>query len=195
MDDISVPTRGDLFLEFEARFGPPAYVCRARHVQDEFEALLRHCRQQREERLEMVGLRLGLVHALSGGWEALRPLLADEEQIEFLRRLHAELAPRLRAPVEPTTSSWALRTALHELAESMARFNARWREFLAALDLRRINDLRAGYNRYYLLEKECALRSPRLARQGYHPLDPVTVAELQALAPPLPPLRLVARPA
>ncbi|HVS34068.1 MAG TPA: hypothetical protein VMS17_00705, partial [Gemmataceae bacterium] len=54
------------------------------------------------------------------------------------------------------------------------------------VDVHRVNDLRDGYNRYYLLEKECALRSPRLARQGYRPLAPLTVQELEALMPPLP---------
>ena len=88
--------------------------------------------------------------------------------------------------MEPATSPGALRQALRELHESITRFNRRWRAFLASLDLRPINALRDGYNRYYLLEKECALRSPRLARQGYRPLDPATLAELEALVPLLP---------
>jgi hypothetical protein len=49
-----------------------------------------------------------------------------------------------------------------------------------------VNGLREGYNRYYLLEKECALRSPRLARQGFVRLPAVTVDDLAAQLPPLP---------
>jgi hypothetical protein len=190
VEDITIPDRGDGLRELESRFGPPAYVRRARQVQEALEALVDHCRRQRAERLEMVRLRVGLAHALGGGWDALRPLLADDGQVEALRRLHAELAPRLRAPIEPTSYAAVLRAALRELGESIGRFNRRWVEFLAGLDVRRVNELRDGYNRYYLLEKECALRSPRLARQGFRPLPPLTVAELEGLMPPLPQLRL-----
>ena len=190
MDDVSVPERGDGLQEIESRFGPPAYVRRARMVQDAFDALLGQCRREREERLEMVRTRLGLLHALGGGWAAVRPFLADDEQVMVLDRLHAELAPRLRDVVEPTSSRWALRRALRELGESIERFNRLWGEFLGGVDVRRINELREGYNRYYLLEKECALRSARLARQGYSPLAPLTAEELESLLPPLPAPRL-----
>ena len=54
------------------------------------------------------------------------------------------------------------------------------------MDLGPVNEVREGYNRYYLLEKECALRSPLLARQGFVRLNPLTVDDLAALLPPLP---------
>ena len=186
MDDGFLSDHGDLSQELQARFGGPAFVRRARQVQEAFDALLEHCRRERAERLEMVRTRLAMLLALAGGWDALGPYLADAEQVEVLRRLHAEMEPRLRGVLETTSSPRALHAALAELLESVARFNRRWRAFLAGVDLRRVNELRDGYNRYYLLEKECALRSPRLARQGYRPLDPVTAGELEALFPPLP---------
>jgi hypothetical protein len=49
--------------------------------------------------------------------------------------------------------------------------------------LNQVNDLRDGYNRYYVLEKECAVRSFRLARQGFCPLEPLTVEDITALFP------------
>ena len=49
-----------------------------------------------------------------------------------------------------------------------------------------VNELRVAYNRYYLLEKECALCLVRLARQGFRRLEPLTVDELSLLLPPLP---------
>jgi hypothetical protein len=189
VEDVSVPISGDGLHEIESSFGPPAYVRRARRVQDAFDALLGQCRREREARLEMVRTRLGLLHALSGGWDAVRPFLADDEQAAALQRLHTELAPKLRDVVQPTSSPWALRRALRELGESIERFNRLWREFLGRADVRGVNELRDGYNRYYLLEKECALRSPRLARLGYQPLEPLTTAELESLMPPLPLLR------
>lgn len=192
MDQAPIPGRDDgyFFNRVMGRYDAPAYVRRARQVQEAFDHLVSRCRQQREEWLPMVGLRLGRLRALAGDWGALRPWLADADQLRVLQDLEAALDPRLRHPVAATSSSRALRRALRELNESIERFNRRWQTFLPTVDLTRVNALRDGYNRYYLLEKECALRSPRLARQGYRRLEPLTLEELAALLPPLPVPRL-----
>ena len=72
------------------------------------------------------------------------------------------------------------------MTESIRRFNGRWLEFLEKIDLTPVNELRASYNRYYLLEKECAMRSARLARQGFVRLSLLSVAELAVVLPALP---------
>jgi hypothetical protein len=166
--------------------GGPAFARRARQVEDALEALVARYRGQREEWLPMVRLNLGRVFALAGDPEALRPLLASAAHWEQLCALHAELQPRLRLVVEPTTSKRALRRALAELRESVERFNDRWRSYLTAVDLSAVNELRDGYNRYYVMEKEAVVRSPRIARQGFVPLEPLTRAELAAALPLLP---------
>ena len=130
----------------------------------------------------MVRIRLGTLHALAGGWERLRRFVANEDT-ERLRELYDELSPQLRVPVEPTTSSRLIRNALAELCDSLELFNRRWSAYLATMDLKEINELRDGYNRYYLLERECAVGSSRLARQQFKRLPPVTVEELLALFP------------
>jgi hypothetical protein len=107
-----------------------------------------------------------------------------------LQDLYSTLDPQLRVTVEPTCSPRVLYRALRELAESAERFNRRWREFLEKMDLSKVNEMREGYNRHYLLEKECALRSPRLARQGFAPLAPATLEELTRSLPSLPVLHL-----
>ena len=61
---------------------------------------------------------------------------------------------------------------------SFQRFNERWSKYLHEVDLGPINRLRDGYNRYYLLEKECALWSARIAQSGFVPLNFVTTADL-----------------
>jgi hypothetical protein len=177
---------GEAFKRFLSRFDAPAYIRRARGVEAALEQLLEHCRRRRAEWLEFVRLRIGMLHALAGAWDNVRPFLADEEQLDILRYLLAALASPLRAPVEPTTSARALRHALLELHESLERFNRRWQEFLTSLDLAVINELRDGYNRYYVLEKECAVRSARIARQGFSPLPPLTIDDLAAQFPLLP---------
>ncbi len=191
MSDIPIPSREDgrqAFNEVLAHYDGPAYMRRARRVQGSYEQLLDQCRRQREEWLPMVRLHLGRLRALAGSWDALTPHLADEGQRRRLEELWAALEPRLRAPVDVTTSARVLRTALRELAESIERFNGRWLAFVSGLDLSALNAERADYNRYYLLEKECAVRSPYIARAGYQPLEPLSADDVLAVLPPLPPL-------
>jgi hypothetical protein len=188
MDEVPIVGRREesIFKEVLAHYDAPAYVRRARAVQDAFEDLLDRCRRQREEWLPLVRIRLGVLRALAGEWERLGLWLADDEQVRMLQTMHAELDPRLRLPVEPTSSARTLLRALRELGESIERFNRRWQAFLEQVDLSWVNQLRDGYNRYYLLEKECAVRSSRVAHQGFRKLAPLTMADLQALLPPLP---------
>jgi hypothetical protein len=171
--------------EVLAQYDAPAYVRRARAVEQAYEALLARCRQQREQWLEMVRLRVGILRATAGDWEALRPHVADDAQLDLLRNLHDTLAPLLRAPVEPTRAARPLRQALLELQQSIRRFNRRWEDYLAALDVAEVNEARAKYNRYYLLEKECALRSQAVARQGFRRLEPISPDDVARLFPPL----------
>jgi hypothetical protein len=168
-----------------AQYGAPAYVRRANEVEAALQQFLVSCLRKRDEWLGMVRSRLATLHALAGDGEALRSFL-DESQIQLLRALHTELRPRLRVPIEPTTSRRVLGRAFDELKASLERFNRRWREYLHGLDLSDLNFRREEYNRYYVLEKECAVRSPLVARQGFQPLPPLTVADLEALLPPLP---------
>ena len=187
--DEDIPLAGGEVDPFEARvlgrFDAPAYVRRARAVQEALDGLLAVCRKRRAEWSEMARLRLGTLHALSAAWEGLRPLL-PEDQMDVLRALYDELRPVLRMPVEPTRSTSALRRALGELLSSLERFNQRWLRFVPEVDLSAVNGLRADYNRYYILEKECAVRSPALARRNFQRLEPLTTDDLLRLLPPLP---------
>jgi hypothetical protein len=148
------------------------------------EHLLERGRKQREEWLEMVKLNLARLHDLAGDWSALAPWV-DEGQQLLLQELHATLAPTLRVPLEPTTSARLLRRTLRELISSLERFNRRWLAWVAELDLSWLNELREGYNRFYLLEKEAALRNSNLARRDYRPLPALTAEELLSLLPVL----------
>jgi hypothetical protein len=177
------------FLQVLGQFDAPAFVRRARAVQAALDGLAAKCRRQRDEWLGMPRLRVGLLHALAGDWAVLRPFLAEGAEA-VLEQLLLELNPKLRSIVTATTSARALRRALRELIASLERFNRRWTEYLARQDFRAIDEARDGYNKYYVLEKECALRSPVLARRGYQPLAPMSVAELEALLPLLPVPRL-----
>jgi hypothetical protein len=169
-----------------AQFDAPAFIRRARGVREALDHLLARCRAQRDEWLGMTRVHLGRLHALAGEWSVLRPLLADNEQLAVLEALRTSLAPKLRAPPSPTDSTSVLRGTLCELVHSLERFNARWQPYLAKVDRRVIDELRERYNKYYVLEKACALRSDVLARRGFEPMSPLTVAELADHLPLLP---------
>src|SRR5262245_18711714 len=139
----SVPFSGDSegreMQQVMGLFGAPAYIRRARGVEEALEYLLLKCRGQREAWLGMVKLYLGRLHALAGEWSALRPFVADDEQLVILETLREDLGPRLRVPPERTTSTRTLRRALRELIGSLERFNTRWQAYLEKVDFAAVN--------------------------------------------------------
>jgi hypothetical protein len=190
MEFESVPLGNDPdrreFNEVASLFDAPAYIRRGRSVEEALDHLLAKARKQREEWLAMPRLYIGQLYALAGTWSSLRPLVADAAQLTKLEELHTMLSPKLRVPIAPTTSSRQLRNALAELVSSIERFNHRWHAYLKKIDVSPVNEARAGYNRYYVIEKACALRSDVLARLGFTPLPALDLAELQRHLPTLP---------
>lgn len=188
MDELLLPAGGDTNKAMRsvlAQFDGPAYLRRARRVKAALEQLHERCRRQRDELLTMVRLRLGLLQALAGNLDALMPVLLDADQVTQLQGMHAELKPELRAPVQPIYSPRRLRAALADLTESIQLFNQRWARFVREVDLTEINHLIHGYNRWYVLEKECIVGSPRIARQGFEPMRELTLEDLEMAYPPL----------
>jgi hypothetical protein len=188
MDEIVVPNKHDdraLFQQVIAQHGGPAFMRRAQRAEGALMALRDRLAGIRGERLDMVTLRLGVAVARAGSWQRLEGLL-DAESIVALRQLHADLQPQLRTPVAPAASDAQLRAALADLEQSIERFNRRWLAVVRAADLSDVNQRRDEYNRWYVLEKECAVGSVRVARQGFQPLPPITVDDLLAWFPLLP---------
>lgn len=172
------------------RFDVPAYVRRGLRVAQGRAAVVAQCRQKRRELLCHAKWRAG----------QLRRALSDPEQLERLLPRAAErdhwneLWDVLEASGDvaggPPPSSRRLRRMVRETCESLERFNRAWLHYLNGIDLMSVNREIEAYNRYYLLEKECALRSPRLVRQGYRPLAPLSIDDLFAQFPLLPVPRL-----
>jgi len=174
----------------QARFDVPAYIRRARQVQESLDRLLARCRLQRQRWLKEGKLVLEDLAALAGSWDDLSPWLSSEADRELLVDLTEVLAARVVFRPRPAPAR-RLRRALMQLLDWLESFNRRWDAFLHKLDLGPVNEVRDGYNRYYVLEKECALHSARLARQGFQPFQPLTVAELLRHLPFLPVLPVV----
>ena len=175
-----------IFQQVLGHYGDPSFVRRGRQVQQAFEEVVESCRTRREERLAFVRLPLGTLFALAGTVGALQEILDNSQQLATLTMLLDNLQPRLRLPPAPTGNRRVLRRAFVEVREAVERFNLRWQTYVTELDLRHVNEVRDNYNRFYLLEKECAVGSARVARQGFQRLSPLTPDDLLGILPLLP---------
>jgi hypothetical protein len=188
MHDVQIAGRDHdrrVFNQVLSQYGAPAYIRRARQVEEAFDQLVNGCARQRREWLKIARSRLSAVCSMTDDKDALLPLLENASQLLTIEHLCSQLDVTLtRREGRPPARS--LRRQLQELTMSIVRFNQRWLTYLEGLDLTGVNQLRDGYNRYYLLEKECAIRSARLARQYYRQLEPVTRDQLLAFFPLLP---------
>ena len=73
-----------------------------------------------------------------------------------------------------------------DLKNAVLRFNRRWAEFLERLNVEPANAAIDQYNRYYVLEKECVMGSPRLAARHFAPVPELTTETLANDHPTLP---------
>lgn len=167
-----------IFQQVTQAFDSPAFARRARDVDAAWLQLLEACRTERGKLLELARLRLARLAALAEPWPGALPEICSAAELSYLEELLRLWQPRLRVPHPPARKTSQLVRAIAELGQSFERFNARWSEFVGKLDLTEINRQREAYNRYYVLEKECALRSPRTAGRGFTPLLPILAADL-----------------
>ena len=172
-----------IFQKMLGYYDGPAFMRRAKQVEDAERLLHEQLTAKRLEGLAIVRLRVGQLRALAGDWHEVRPLLDDDGSLVVLESLHDALQPELRLAVAATRSRSVLRGALADLTVAIELFNQRWAKHVAQIDLAPINALRDGYNRNYLIEKECALRNSRVARLGFRRLEPLTTGELLAHYP------------
>jgi hypothetical protein len=189
MDGQPIASHNDpdrIFQTALASYGAPAYVRRAHRVEAALTKLLNEGRKQRDEWAVMVGVHLVTLGGLAGTWDRLLPLLADVEQVDALDRLWEMLQPEVLVRIEPTTSERRLRRELEGLVREIEAFNRRWAEHLPTIDVTHVNRERDGFNRWYVLEKECAVRSMAVARQGFVTMAMMTRAELEERLPLLP---------
>lgn len=166
-------------------FDTPSFLRRAGRVNDAIDAVRRKCQAQREEWLHGVRLRLRAWRAVVG------------KHPDLAIRLPPDASRAIAAIAEVTGDSAASplplavgkpSTVWKDLVESVERFNARWTRFVNSVDAQAANALIDGYNRNYLFEKECALRSARAAMRGYRPIERITIEWLLREFPALPTL-------
>jgi hypothetical protein len=138
-------------------------------------------------------MHLKLLRQQVADWSDLQNRLASPEDCQILADMESRLLNDSVASTPGRAPAWGLRGSLRALFDSIARFNRRWGHFLENVDLSEVNAQVAAYNRYYLLEKECAMRSPRLAAKGFEPARELTREEIERRFPLLPMPQLAMR--
>ena len=109
------------------------------------------------------------------------------ESLATLTQLHDQWQTELKSRTSGLLKAHRL---AGDIKESFERFNKRWRAWLPEVDLGPVNKRRQAFNEFYVLEKECAVRSAQVARAGFEPVPMATIDDLWKLFPELPALQV-----
>ena len=173
------------FQQIAGVFDEPAFIRRARQTENAWTFLLQRAKREYLERLKMPLMRLARLEMLSSNFQLIGNALAPEA-VTILADVFQTHTPRLKRQLKATACQSELDKEVRLLVESFRRFNSKWESFIQKLDYERVNILRDGYNKYYVLEKECALQSFRTAYDSFRPLPPVSEREVLQRFPLLP---------
>ena len=144
-------------LAWAAALGVPAFVRRANALEEALTVLHDRIRSERARRLRYLHPYARELEAWRRAGAALPPGIAAA-----LAEITGD--PRFRpgapagVPTRRRVASAAGRLRLHILA-----FNARWSAYVASVSLDEVRSLQIGYNRWYALEREFALRGVRMS--------------------------------
>lgn len=188
---MSSSVEGNEVRKILAQFDAPAFVRRARGVKVADDLLHARLTGQREEWLVMPRTRLAQLHARLQGFGPLTQVGCPYALVTRLEELYCEWQPQLRSRVAPVRTVAETLPHWRRLGESFALFNRRWQAYVAKFNLVEINRIRDEYNKYYVVEKECATGSAVLARRGFVTLKLLTAESLLESYPLLPDLRAV----
>ncbi|HLU47043.1 MAG TPA: hypothetical protein VK116_03130, partial [Planctomycetota bacterium] len=146
-----------------AAMGIPAFVRRALRMERALEELDARLRSERSRRLASL---LPQARALAAaGAEGARLPSATRALLETLRA-EPDFARRKASPPR------RIDRAIDELALRVKRFNEGWINLLERVPIDEVRMLQRDYNRFYPIEKQCALRGVRQA-----PFEPVRLLE------------------
>jgi hypothetical protein len=163
------------------RFDVPAFARRGHDLEQTLERLDHRCRAKRLQMLDMVRMRLKQWARVASGPDDARLIFA--QPIDPLWELCSADPPQWsRYAASPRRR----RAVGSDLIGAIGRFNERWAEYVATLNLDPTNFVIEQYNRYYVLEKECMLGSTRLAARHFTPAARVTSDQILSRYPGLP---------
>lgn len=172
-------------------YGVPAYVRRLRNL------------EAAEQDLEARLTRLWFDHVrpVAAEMKAFLHLFANGQELwEFLDEGHFFPACQETSALvsqHPDYHKLSVRTGLftagrrtryRTLGRAIRDFNQSWPSLTQTVDLEPINTLIADYNRWYPLERECAMRYAFHALDNFRPRPSVDPADLAWRRPLLPPI-------
>ncbi len=170
--------------ELLGMFDAPAFARRGLELEHAHFRLSERFRRERGPMLDMVRLRLRQ-------WAAV----ADQPGASILEINFDELARLVEGTTDiaPATLGGVRkpRAVARDLIASAERFNLRWTKFVEETNYAPINHMIERYNRYYLIEKECTMRSARLAARNFEPRPSINTATIFRDFPLLPVPRLL----
>ena len=171
--------------ELMGLFDLPAFARRGQDLDYSLRRIHTRCREQRDEFLEMVRVRLRQWSRAAAGPDDWQTVFAAP--IDSLWQHAQSEPPAWSGRLAPLRH---LRAVARDLKASVERFNERWRQFLESLNLGPTNVVIDQYNKYYVLEKECVVGSARLAARYFTPVPLLSPDQLLGTYPLLPVPRL-----
>lgn len=162
-----------IFQQIAGSFDEPAFLRRARKTQAAWDSLLQHAEVSRESMLAVVRVKLALLTSIMFSRETDLRDIVSAADLELLQNCHDEWTKLLRGRSRRARRPIQVSTALVRFVEIGERFNRQWNSHVRGLNFDHVNALRDGYNKYYVIEKECALQSHRTAVRGFRPLPDV----------------------
>lgn len=164
-----------------------AFLRRGMSVDDAEARVDMQCEAARLQMLFAVRLRLRAWNRLIRDHPTIRDRMspAAAESVAVIGRI-AFLPDEKN--ISPAPAGWRLFAMRHwrALVSAVEEFNANWKRFLDAFSLDDLHRVIEDYNRFYVLEKECAVRSILTARRGFTPRKKTAAADLLERFPPLP---------
>jgi hypothetical protein len=180
-EDGPALSHGDLSNDARRLLGlydVPAFLRRSVRVERAVARIVERCRTAYEAQLDGVRLRLrfwnsSIALTPNGANSARGASFADPTALLVADRLSDRILGDRRTVARGARAP-APRSAWLDLQASVDRFNGRWRTFVTTIDLGEVNRLIDGYNRNYLVEKECVMSSVKLAHRGFTPMNHLT---------------------
>ncbi len=175
-----------LFQQIIATFDSPAYMRRSRDTEAAWNEIVLSCRRQYLSAAEIPLLRLvQFWHACKGNLQILAEITSNNQteriidDVQTMLTRWSETIQPMMIRADRNDAGSTVMAAWDTFVASCERFNRNWMIFVSNVDLAEVNRLRRDYNEYFLLEKECAVNSPLVARMGYEPLCPATHDDLR----------------
>jgi len=167
--------------ELMGLFDLPAFARRGQDVEITVRRMHARCRTARCQLLDMVHLRLRQWSGAAIGPNDWSGVFTGS--IEPVGSLSEAELPQWAPSAAPLSRRQAI---ARDLVAAVSRFNRRWLKSLDRLNLEPANLVIEQYNRYYVLEKECVMGSPRLAARHFSPVPLFTRTMLLEHHPILP---------